>query len=117
VDAVPLRGSLKQGLRALYQACALASTVSTQAQRDAWAAMAEGVRVAARVVFGRKRVRAAIAAWRSPTATAIAVGDARDSAEALAARASATATATGEAIERVRARVSVAVVESEGVGG
>ena len=43
-------GTLKQGLRALYQACALSSTISTEEQRDAWKAMAEGVRVAALVV-------------------------------------------------------------------
>ena len=109
-------GTLKQGLRALYQACALSSTISTEEQRDAWKAMAEGVRVAARVVFGRRRVRAAIGAWRAPAAEP-ATGDGRDSAVALAARASATATATGEAIERVRARVAVVDVGGEGAGG
>lgn len=104
-------GTLKQGLRALYQACALSSTISTTEQRDAWAAMAEGVRTGARVVFGRKRVREAVAAWRAPTATATPAGEGASVALALGERASATASATGEALARVRGRMGMAVGE------
>lgn len=109
-------GTLAQGLRALYQALALAATVSTQAQRDAWKAMPEGVRVGARVVYGRKRTLAAMAVWwATPAVTAVPEG-VRDGASDAAAQATYWAGVTSAAIERARARVGV-VVESEGAGG
>lgn len=106
-------GTLMEGLRAFYTACALSREVSTQEQRDAWTAMPEGVRPAARVVYGRKRVTAALAWWcegpavdqdgpRRATPTDRAADGARWASEA-----------TGEALARVRGRVSV-VVTAEG---
>ena len=109
-------GTLKQGLRALYQACALASTVSTQEQRDAWAAMAEGVRVAARVVFGRKRVRAAIGAWRCPAGVAAAENPPSTPTDRAEWAARDTATEVAQVVARVRARVGMDV-GGEGAGG
>ena len=54
-------GTLREGLRALYVACAL--SLATAEQREAWTALPEGVRPGARVIAGRRRVREALAAW------------------------------------------------------
>jgi hypothetical protein len=54
-------GTLREGLRALYVACAL--SLATAEQREAWTALPEGVRPGARVIAGRRRVREAMAAW------------------------------------------------------
>lgn len=112
-------GTLAQGLRALYQALALAATVSTAEQRDAWKAMPEGVRVGARVVYGRKRALAAMAVWWGPVATT--PGNLPlTPADRLGFASRDTAAELERVAGRVRARVGMvvaAVVESEGVGG
>lgn len=107
-------GTLAQGLRALYQALALAATVSTPEQRDAWKAMPEGVRVGARVVYGRKRALAAMAAWWGPAATP---GNAPlTPADRLGFASRDTAAEVERVVGRARARVGVVVAE-EGAGG
>ena len=109
-------GTLMEGLRAFYTACALSREVSTQEQRDAWTAMPEGVRPAARVVYGRKRVTGAMAAWWGEGAARESEGPARPSdAEHVASQAKYAAAQVEMALARVRGRVSV-VVAAEGAG-
>ena len=103
-------GTLMEGLRAFYTACALSREVSTQEQRDAWAALPEGVRPAARVVYGRKRVQGAMAAWWGEGAVRESEGPLRASeAERAAWDARWASERTGEALARVRGRVSAVV--------
>lgn len=109
-------GTLMEGLRAFYAACALSREVSTQEQRDAWTAMPEGVRPAARVVYGRKRVTGAMAAWWGEGAARESEGPARPSdAEHVASQAKYAAAQVEMSLARVRGRVSV-VVAAEGAG-
>lgn len=63
--------TLAEGLGALYVACALAKSVSPQDVRDAWAALPENMRTAARLGYGRRRIEAALRAWwgEAPDAT------------------------------------------------
>ena len=63
-------GTLREGLRALYVACAL--SLATAEQREVWTALPEGVRPGARVIAGRRRVREAMAAWWGEVDSAVA---------------------------------------------
>lgn len=67
-------GTLKDGLRALYVGCALAASVSTAEAREAWKVLPEKDRQPARVLYGRKRVLAAMAAWWGEVDTGAVVG-------------------------------------------
>lgn len=55
--------TLAEGLGALYVACALAKSVSPRDVRDAWAALPENMRTAARMGYGRLRIEAALRIW------------------------------------------------------
>lgn len=105
-------GTLLEGLRALYTACALGC--ATTEALAAWKAMPEGVRPAARVVAGRKRITVAMAAWWGEGAARESEGPARPSPiDGVASQAKYAAAQVEMALARVRGRVSV-VVTAEG---
>lgn len=54
-------GTLRKGLRALYEACALA--LETPKVRAKWDALAPDAIIPAQQIYGKKLVRAAMAAW------------------------------------------------------
>lgn len=107
-------GTLSAGLRALYADCAEA--MAPAEVRAKWKTLAPRDVLGAAVVYGRKRVLAAMAEWwregvlpeREIRPMALESWEV----ECAAARAS---EATGEALARVRGRVSV-VVAAEGAG-
>lgn len=93
-------GTLAEGLRALYTACALSRMVSTAEERDAWTALPEGVRPAARVVYGRKRVMGALAWWADGPAVEPTGVVRATTAQWAADDAMRASTATGDALAR-----------------
>jgi hypothetical protein len=110
-------GTLSAGLRALYADCAEA--MAPVEVRAKWKTLAPRDVLGAAVVYGRKRVLAAMAEWwrESPPVDEEALRSAQVAVVAsfVAREAERASEATGEALARVRGRVSV-VVAAEGAG-
>lgn len=103
-------GTLAEGLRAFHLAASL--HLRPDDVGEAWKALAEPLRMPARLGYGRRRVSEAMAAWWGE---GVVVGDGSrpTPAEALRASAERGSAETGEMMARARARLSGVVAKYE----